>query len=164
MRNKHSNFSPWGVGGRAHTPLSPFPGGEWGRGVRAGAHTPLPGNLFIYSYIQFTQKSAAAAFLEYFYTQKSAAVPCFGEWGILKSLYSKERRSAVFLKMEYFPKLFFQKSAALWWLCRVLENEAFLNIYILKKVPHCHVLENRLGFLLCTYLTFLRVIRSEFKA
>jgi len=68
------------VGGRAHTPLSPFPGGEWGRGVRAGAHTPLPGNLFIYSFIQFTQKSAAFG----------------GEY-----VYSKERRAA-FLDNTYF--------------------------------------------------------------
>ena len=128
----------WKAEPTPHTPLSPFPGGEWGRGVRAGAHTPLPGNLFIYS------------------------------------IYSKEHRTAVFWKMGYF-KTFILKRAPHCGVvergrvgcgpqCLVLENEAFLNIYILKKVPHWHVLENRLGFRLCTYLTFLRVIRSEFKA
>ena len=95
-----------------HTPLSPFPGGEWGRGVRGGGgwgREPTPNCRVIYSYIQFTQKSTALpSFGKWrilkFYTQKSAALwcggkgqsrvwaamPCSRKWSIFKHLYSEK--------------------------------------------------------------------------
>ena len=148
-------------------PTPPSPPSREGSG--GGGWGPTPHCRVIYSYILFTQKSTASViFGEYFYTQKSAALPSFGKSG-------KRAPQCRVFENGIFSKIFFLKRAPHCGVvergrvgcgpqCRVLENEAFLNIYILKKVPHCHVLENRLGFRLCTYLTFLRVIRSEFKA
>ena len=102
----------WG-GGPAHTPLSPFPGGEWGRGVRAGAHTPLSpfpyfilGNLFI-SFLIYSKERRIAVFpktasLSLVVLKRAPQYHVLENGVFLKFLYSKERRRAVFQTMAIF--------------------------------------------------------------
>ena len=96
----------WGIN------ILTFPPKVWGAEPTPPSPPSREGSGVIYSYIHIfnlLKRAPHLPFWENFYTQKSAALPFFGKWGILKSLYSKERRSAVFLKMEYFVKSFFSK-------------------------------------------------------
>ena len=109
----HTPLSPfpggeWGRGVRAgaHTPLSPFPGGEWGRGVRAGAHTPLRGNLFI-SFLIYSKERRIAVFpktasLSLVVLKRAPHYHVLENGVFFKFLYSKERRRAVFQTMGIF--------------------------------------------------------------
>ena len=105
---------PWGINtltfppkewGAEPTPHSP-PSRE-GSGGGGFGREPTPHCRVIYSYIHnfFNRKSAAVLYC----TQKSAALPCCQSPTTVKSVYSKERRTAVFVKMGY---VILKKSAA----------------------------------------------------
>ena len=96
---------PWGINtltfppkewGAEPTPHSP-PSRE-GSGGGGFGREPTPHCRVIYSYIHnfFNRKSAAVL---YCCTQKSAALPCCQSPTTFKFVYSKERRTAVFVKM-----------------------------------------------------------------
>ena len=97
---KTLTFPPkeWGAEPTPHSPPSREGSGGGGFG-----REPTPHCRVIYSYIHkiFTRKSAA---LVCCCTQKSAAMPCFRsrKWTTFKSVYSKERRTALLLIMENF--------------------------------------------------------------
>ena len=141
---------PWGINtltfppkewGAEPTPHSP-PSRE-GSGGGGFGREPTPHCRIIYSYIhKFLLERAPQC--HRFGTQKSAALPCFRTrmWTAFISVYSNERRTAVFLKMEYFWYLYSQKSTAQPYL-----NYAVLINNFYSRVSHYRVLENGIFYI-----------------